>query len=254
MYFTAQQLDELRQEQAEVGRKCEALLERLLVYGFRTEGGREHIHHGLARRLGTLTRCVEQVFALLPPDLEAIPERAVVVDATVNIQAFVMNAFGFCENVAWVWVHERGVTRPDGRPLVESQVGLGPKYERVRQTLTPGFRVYLDRREPWFAHLKHFRDALAHRIPLYIPPYTVCPNDADLFQALETASSQSLLAHDFDGYERLQREQMALARFQPIMTHSLTTNVMPIVFHPQLLADFNTLEELAGVLLDQLRS
>jgi hypothetical protein len=252
MYFTAQQLDELKQALAEVGLKKAALQERFLVHGFRTDGGREHAHHGLARRLGSLARCVDQVFALLPPDLASIPEHTTVVDATLNIQAFIMNAFGFCENVAWIWVHERAVTRRDGRPLAETQVGLGSRYERVRQTLTQGFRDYLNQREPWFAHLKNFRDALAHRIPLFIPPYTVHPNNADQFQALERAADQALSSQDFAGYGLIQREQMALARFQPIMTHSLAAAGGFVVFHSQLLADFHTLEELAGVLLDEL--
>lgn len=254
MYFTKQQLDELRQGQAEVDRKYAALQERLIVHSFQTDGGREHANHGLARRLGSLARCVEQLFTLLPPDLETIPDREIVVDATINIQAFIMNAFGFCENVAWVWVHERGVKRPDGRALAESQVGLGRKYKEVRQALTPTFRSYLDQLESWFAHLKDFRDALAHRIPLYIPPYTVHPNDACRIPTLETAAGQALRAHDFEGYEEIQREQLALMRFQPIMTHSLMADAKFVVFHPQLLADFNTLEELAGVLLDELQS
>jgi hypothetical protein len=252
MYFTAQQLHELQTGLAEVGPKYAALQDRLVVHTFATDGGREHAQHGLARRLGSLARCVEQVFALLPPDSDAIPERPVVVDATINIQAFVMNAFGFCENVAWVWVHERGVTRADGRPLSERQVGLGQRYELVRQALTPSFRNYLDQRELWFAHLKDFRDALAHRIPLFIPPYTVHPDNSDRFQELEAMAIQALKGHDFAGHERFEREQMALARFQPIMAHSLTPPVQPDVFHPQLLADFNTLEELAGVLFDEL--
>ena len=45
---------------------------------------------------------------------------------------------------------------------------------------------------------------------------------------------------------------MALARFQPIMTHSLTADVVPVVLDSQLLADFNMLQELGSVLFDEL--
>lgn len=37
------------------------------------------------RRLGTLIRAVDLVFDLLPPELDAIPERDTVVDATIAI-------------------------------------------------------------------------------------------------------------------------------------------------------------------------
>jgi hypothetical protein len=47
-----------------------------------------------------LTRCVERVFEVLPPEQVEIPERGATYEATTHIQAFVMNAFGSCENLA----------------------------------------------------------------------------------------------------------------------------------------------------------
>jgi hypothetical protein len=41
---------------------------------------------------------------LLPPAQEKIPERDVVVDAAIAIQAFTMNAFGCLDNIAWILV------------------------------------------------------------------------------------------------------------------------------------------------------
>ncbi|MDB5464372.1 MAG: hypothetical protein JWP23_2761 [Phenylobacterium sp.] len=46
--------------------------------------------------------------------------------------------------------------------------------------------------------------------------------------------------HDLDEYKRFDADKMAFARFQPV------------VFHYQLLADFGTIEEMAGVLFDEL--
>ena len=252
MYFTAEQVEDLRVGLSEVRPKFSALQERIVSHRFRSDGAREHADQALARRLGTLTRCIERTFDLLPPDLAVIPERATTLDASINIQAFVMSAFGCCENIAWIWVHERDVRLPDGQPLPAARVGLGTNYPLVRAALSPGFREYLDRRADWFAQLKDFRDALAHRIPLYIPPYTVHPDDAGQYQALEAAANRALRSHDFEGYERFQAEKMGLARFQPIMAHSLTGDAGIVVFHFQLLADFGTIEEMAGVLFDEL--
>jgi hypothetical protein len=149
-------------------------------------------------------------------------------------------------------VHERDVRLPGGQPLPPAHVGLGANYPLVRAALTPDFRDYLDSRADWFAQLKDFRDALAHRIPLYIPPHTVNPADAGLYQALEAAANHALRRHDYEGYERLQADKMALARFQPIMAHSLLGGAGVVVFHYQLLADFGTIEEMAGVLFNEL--
>jgi hypothetical protein len=252
VYFTAEQIEDLRIGLAEIRPKFVALQERVVLYVFKTDGAREHADQGLARRLGTMARCVERTFELLPPDLAEIPERPATLDAAINIQAFVMSAFGCCENVAWIWAHERDVKLPNGQPLPPARIGLGPNYPLLRAALTPGFRDYLDSRADWFAQLKDFRDALAHRIPLYIPPYTVDPADVGQYRALEATASHALRSHDFQGYERLEAEKMSLARFQPIMAHSLLGAAGVVVFHYQLLADFGTIEEMAGVLFDEL--
>lgn len=70
-------------------------------------------------------------------------------------------------------MHERNVLTPKGVLLPAYQVGLGLAYPKVRDSMTPEFRAYLDTREPWFEQLKDYRDSLAHRIPLYIPPFTL---------------------------------------------------------------------------------
>jgi hypothetical protein len=101
VYFTPEQIEELRVGLSEIRPKFSALQERIVVHGFRTDGGREHADQGLARRLGTMTRCIEHTFELLPPDLTRIPEPSTTLDASINIQAFVMSAFGCCENIAW---------------------------------------------------------------------------------------------------------------------------------------------------------
>jgi hypothetical protein len=252
MHFTSEQIIELRAGFEEIQPKFAALQERILRHHFQTGGAREHADHGLTRRLGTMARCIENTFELLPPDLVDIPNRISTQDATINIQAFVMSAFGCCENIAWIWVKERDIRRPSGAPLAPNQIGLGANYLRVRDSLTPGFRDYLDRRADWFEQLKDYRDALAHRIPLYIPPFTFHPADAPRFRALEQQALQALLTQDFEGYERLEADKMRLVRFQPIMAHSLVAEGRVVVFHYQLLSDFGTIEEMAGVLFDEL--
>lgn len=252
MFFSAEQIRGLVTGLAEVKPKLATLQERIVIRPFRAALAREHADHGLARRLGVMARCIERTFELLPPDLDEIPDTERTLDAAINIQAFVMSSFGCCENIAWIWVSERDVRLPTGAPLLPKQIGLGPGYPKVRDALTPRFRDYLDQRAGWFNQLKDYRDALAHRIPLYIPPYMVDPRDADHFDALGCEAVEALRAHDFDGYERLTDEKMGLARFRPVMAHSLTAQANVVIFHYQLLSDFGTIGEMAGVLLDEL--
>jgi hypothetical protein len=53
-------------------------------------------------------------------------------------------------------------------------------------------------------------------------------------------------------HARLKLEQEALTRFRPWMKHSFADPSPPIVFHPQVLADFATIEEMCRRILSEL--
>lgn len=252
MYFTEGEVADLYEGLAEAAENYKELRERFVLRAFQNNGAREHADHGFARRLGNLYRCVERVFEILPPERTDIPERDETIDATLTIQAFVMNAFGCCENLAWIWVLEKDLRQPSGAALPQSWVGLGPSYQTVRHSFSPAFRNYLETRRLWFDHLKGFRDALAHRIPLYIPPFTVTPEDRDQWVALGAQANAALRQGDLASEDQLRAQQMALARFQPVMTHSLNAGAPVAIFHAQLLADFSTIHELGEEFLLEL--
>jgi hypothetical protein len=106
-------------------------------------------------------------------------------------------------------------------------------------------QAYLDERNPWLSNLESFRHSLGHRIPLYIPPFIVSPADVPLYEDLETRMNEALFRRgDVAEYTRLKLEQEALTRFRPWMKHSFEDPSPPVVFHPQVLADFATIEEM----------
>jgi len=50
---------------------------------------------------------------------------------------------------------------------------------------------------------------------------------------------------NFERYEKLKAEQQAMTKYQPEMLHSPADNTKRIVFHPQLLSDFDAICDLA---------
>ena len=165
--------------------RAQELISAFTQRPYATELGREYALHGAARRIGTLARCVDQVFRQMPPEQEGIPTKEVREDVTIYIQAFVFNVFGVLDNLAYVWVNEQGVVGNTGRPLPNGRIGLTKDKEQVWQSLPAPLQEYLEGFEDWFANLESFRHSLGHRISLYIPPYNVDPRNADRFQALE---------------------------------------------------------------------
>jgi hypothetical protein len=59
-------------------------------------------------------------------------------------------------------------------------------------------------------------------------------------------------ARKFTEYDRLQEEQKKLGRFRPWITHSRIESANAIAFHPQLIADFNTVDEFGRKMLEEL--
>lgn len=251
-YFTDQHATDLNAGRKEVHRQFQDLREQYLMRNNASQRGGEFIKHGFCRRLGTMVRTIDLVFERLPPELAKIPQREEVIDATIAIQAFVMNTFGCLDNLAWIWVHEKGVTNPDGSDLNPLHVGLGAKNKTVRGSFSQDFVDYLNSRQDWVDYLKGFRDSLAHRIPLYVPPFVVSPETVVDYERLENESIDALKRRDFDGYDKLRGEQEQVGFFRPWMTHSQIEAAPAVVFHEQLLRDYITIDEFGRKLLEEL--
>lgn len=253
MYFKEEDVEKMKNECAAIPERHQALMNDFLKRRYQNERAREFAHNGFLRRLKTLARCIGNVFDLLPPDLEGLPDNDRRHDAEINLQAHVINAFGCHDNLAWIWVKEKNITKANGSPVPDRQVGLRKVNTIVRGSFSCGFQQYLESRDPWFDYLDSFRHALAHRIPLYIPPYTLVgeANHAAA-EELEIRKMEALRRWDFQEYDRLTGEQDALGVFRPWMQHSFGENAKPAVFHPQLLTDFNTVEEMARKVLEEL--
>ena len=254
MYFTEQALADLRRELATVPDKQAALQERYLRHAFAQDRAKEFAYHGFVRRLKTLARCIENVFALIPPERTEPVDRERRGDAEINIQASVYNVFAAADNLAWIWVVEKGVRRADGTELPEAWVGLRRGNRAVRDALPVVLRTSIERFDDWFDMVDNYRHALAHRIPLYIPPYNVDPANEAAYAQLEMRKNLALARGNMAEHDHARAEQGRMEFFRPWMLHSFGEGARSLVFHPQLLANFNTIEELGRELLEALES
>jgi len=247
-YFSKAHIAKLRAELADVEHKTNDLLLSYTYYPWNTDRGREYARHGFARRLGTLRRAVLNVFKIIPPGTVRVPSRDRLYDAQINIQAFIANVYGCIDNLAWVWVYENGLDKTIHR----KHVGFRKTNTKVRESLQPAFRRYLEERDDWIDYIIDYRDALAHRIPLYIPPGGVPKSKHDEFYDYDRRMQEVMF--DPAEYNRLEAEQSKLLLFQPVMTHSFVEARHLPPFHNQLVIDFLTIEELSTKFLRELKA
>lgn len=120
--------------------------------------------------------------------------------------------------------------------------------------MSTAFQDYLKSRDEWFEHVIEYRDALAHRIPLYIPPGGVPTRNVEAYNDLARGMNDALdvQGHPYE-YERLSATQDQLLVFQPMITHSVTETTAHYPFHVQMLADLLTVEEFGYNMLDELQ-
>ena len=251
-YLSETQIALLQEDSRTVPERCEKLVREFLARPYGNQQALEYAHHGFSRRLTTLVRCIENTFRILPPDFVGLPSREQLLDAAINVQAFTFNVFGSLDNLAWIWVSERGVTKKDGLPLPPTWVGLGKANMFVRQSFSSDFQEYLRQLDPWFHHLEDFRHALAHRIPLYIPPYVVPKANEAAYRQHQVSVDVALSTRNFTEYDFLSDEQDALSVFRPWVTHSVMGDTTPVMLHAQLLVDFATVEAVAPRVLTEL--
>lgn len=254
-YFSAENIREIQSSYSEIENKYAALCVKILTHSWKNERAREFAHNGFSRRIGTMKRCIDNVFRITPPDNIERLETEDRHDLVINLQAFIANVYGALDNLAWMWVQEKNVLNKNGQPLTQTQIGFGKKYAAFRESLPQDIIDYLnsDRQKAWFSYLEGFRHSLAHRIPLYVPPYVLTEEEMKVESELEAKKMPLLRTHQFDEYEKISEEIDALGKFVPCMTHSFGEKSPQAVFHAQVIADWNTVEEISNKFMSEFK-
>src|SRR5262249_1200937 len=175
MNFRPDQLEQFTEEYSKIKAKYNQLLLRYTSVQFKNPDAYEYVRHGFLRRIKTLQRCVQNVYTICPPGRTDRPSSDELADLDINLQSFVFNVFGCIDNLAWIWVKEKQLKNKDGKPLGGQSVGLMSEKNNkiVRGSFSPDFQDYLNRAQGWYKNLENFRHTLAHRIPLYVPPFSL---------------------------------------------------------------------------------
>src|SRR5205807_1295873 len=196
----------------------------------------EHLRHGMARRANVLARCIANIYKVFPPNLERPLDREALSDVQISLHAYVINLCGLFDNCAWAFVLQHGLETQ----FQPKQIGLFKP--RLQALLAQPLRDYLETEhfKRWrAAYLTNYRDSLAHRIPLYIPPAIWTPADNQRYNALDAETSARIRHRHWDRVDALRAEQDRLGTPCFGFLHSFSTNERPalIRLHTQLISD-----------------
>ena len=242
-------LKEIREKYQDIGRIHDQLMLRLmsLLSRLKNDKAKEYLMQGAGRRLNIVTRCIENIFDIFPIGQTALLTREELADVVINLDAFFVNLSGLFDNLGWVFAFENELLgEPKDGKLRRNDVGL---FNRKTQSRLPdALRTYLqsEHLHNWYSiYSKNYRDALAHRIPLYVPPSVLSGADQEKYleleaqlHALDLTVRDNLAIHD-DILER----QKQLGQASPFFAHSIGEEGRPVYLHAQVIADYATIEE-----------
>jgi hypothetical protein len=258
MRYDEQALESISEKYSEVSRIHDQLMLRLFFAESRLHDGKAkaYLLQGVARRLKSLTRCIENIFTIFPVDRTDRLSPEELTDVDINLHAFFVNIWGLFDNLAWVFVIEKGLFgRPKEGKLSKKDIGL---FNRKTQSHLPeSIRTYLTSEHimSWYSeYSKNYRDALAHRIPMYIPPFILVGEEQEKYLALE----EQIRKLDFSLPEtpaicdELREKQEALGQPSLVFTHSFDEKSGFVFLHNQLIIDYLTVEEVLNTICDEL--
>lgn len=240
MAYSPRQVEELSEKLTSVLSDLQDLMLKTIVEGqpLDTESQvREHLLHGAGRRLRTVHRTIDRIFQLFPVDQARPLGSEALSDVQTNLHAFVMNLYGLNDNWAWAFVHRHDLLKTIGD---KRRVGLF--HPATQCHLPTALRDYLTSEEltKWHTeYAKSFRDALAHRIPPYVPPAEFSEDEGRRYNQLEAEKVECIKQMNLQRLDEVWAEQGTIGRPSFVFFHAYTEEERPrpVLLHPQLLSD-----------------
>lgn len=251
MFYTDEQQRELEQEYASAYADMRDMTLTCLRAAEATEDAvsKEHLCHGAARRIGLLARTMQRIFELFPLGIDRPLPMESLHDVQINLHAFVMNVYGVFENFAWAFV-----LRHDLLPSIGTPANVSLFKDATRRRVPQAVADYLssDSMTRWHTdYLKNYRDALAHRIPLYIPPRVLTKEESERLNALEIEKQKLAVLGDWDRVNTIWTDQEIIGSpcftFLHSLEHGNASRV--VLLHPQVISDSKTVIEFGRLFL-----
>ncbi len=247
-YFKDEDIEKLNFDLLTLKERYLNIVSRISVLSgnLKEEKAKEYLFHGVARRLGVIERCVDNIYSIFPIEREILLSWEELKDVDINLHAFFINIFGLLDNLAWVLIHEKRLK------IDKKDVGL---YMNKTQTcFEKKFRTYLnsDRIKKWHnEYLKNYRDALSHRIPLYVPPKALTSEQKNHTELIEKQLNDSIKLRDYSVIDNLHDKEDKIGSPSPFFIHSISEEESKyVVLHAQVITDFKTVEEIVEKFCD----
>jgi hypothetical protein len=188
----------------------------ILADTLRVKEAREYLLYGVNRRLPILRMNLRTVFDIAyagRSEIMELLEEARLMD--MHLHSFFYHCYGALDSAAWCIAYERGFLEPGADwTKKKNKIGfLKTDYSKWLEQTIPSFWISLNNVEQQHQALAVIRDAIAHRIPLYVPS-AITPEQALEQTRLYDAANQ---CDEFcDEYFSLREKASNIGAFVPL--------------------------------------
>ncbi len=257
MTYAQNSLEEINDKYQEIfciHRELLLLLERYRAT-LKNEKAREYLRQGVGRRLKTLAQCITNIFTIFPPERESHLTPEELTNLAINLHAFFINIAGVFDNLGWVYVYENNLLGKEKEGKIGKH-GVGLFKKQTQDVLINGLKKYItsEKMKAWYEdYSKNYRDSLAHRIPLYVPPSLLTKDEGKEYNDIEShiniikLNGRDELDKNLDTIKELRNKQEKLGIASHFISHSINEGCQPVYFHAQIISDHVTIEETINI-------
>jgi hypothetical protein len=178
---------------------------------------REYVLYGVGRRMNMILYAYESLLDIFHVGREEPLDSDEGRSVTRDLNVIYINIVGVVDNLAWAAFLHRA---PDvAANLPATQVGLFTRALARTAGLEP-LAAMVEPFRAWFEDLRRRRDPAAHRIPLYLPPALLGPEQAAEYERLQREINEAIARLDSAGADAIMDQQQRLGRLSPVFLHS----------------------------------
>lgn len=194
--------------------------------GLSNRNGKFYLLYGAARRANLIFGAYQEIRSI------AYEERIqpLAQDDQVTLSQAINNIYihllGILDNFAWCLLYERQAALAD--QIHRNDVGLFSKKFRKQFTPYSEMTADIETHDEWYSDVKERRAPVAHRIPLYVPPAALTPEQAEQYSAISNRLSEQLRSLHLDEADKAMNQLDSIGSFLPYFLHHPDELLIPI--------------------------
>jgi hypothetical protein len=218
-----------------------------------SEKAREHMKHGLARRLRILHLGLSKIVAVAYPRRRQPLSDDEQLDLTLHLNSFYLHIRGCLDNLAWCLVYELEIFGPKPQEeTVKFKVNLfDDRFLKALTSVAPDLAASVQQHEDWQRDLKDIRDPVAHRIPIYAVGAVLSAEEEERFQAIYHREEEARAVGALDLADSLFKELNDIGNYVPYFAQLPSTTEVRKVY-PQVANDLSTILKLVDAVIGHL--